>query len=174
MLFRSTHRKAILNSNESEDPDVLPGDSLDLIATPLGKAAFFNCYEVYFPEIAAVYEQADADFFVYIHADNDPWTETVAQIRCFDAYMPMVCSCFQKCGPAYILNARGERIATETVADADGLIIADVDLKERARGRYFWNDDRQIDLRLMRRYQRRPELLQSLLKKQTVNHPLSQ
>ena len=168
------HRKAILNANEHEDPDVVQGESLDPIETPLGKAAFFNCYEIFFPEIASVYEKADADFFVYIHADNDPRTEAVARTRCFDAYMPMVCSCYQKCGPAYVLNARGEPVKSKSIPDADGLIIVETDLRERPRGRYFWDDDRQIDLRLMRRFQRRPELLKPLLKKQKVSHPLKQ
>lgn len=168
------HRKAILNANEAEDPEILPGEDLAVIETPHGRAGIILCYEIYFPEITRIYELHGADFFVYLHADNDPRTEAIAKTRCYDSYIPMICSCYQRCGAAWVLDARGVPVAPVDAATAEGMILVEADLRERPSGGYFWDDDRQIDLRAMRWYQRRPELFRTILDPIRAEHPLGE
>lgn len=97
------HLNALLASGEGEDfeGETLAGDELEWIATPAGKAAVITCYEMYFPEVARVYDLKGADFFVYIHADNGEVTRDVARTRSRDSYMPLICSCYASTAGAF-------------------------------------------------------------------------
>lgn len=166
------HRKAILAPAEGEDfnGETLPGQTLELVRTPAGKAGIITCYEMNFPEVARVYELKGADFLIYPHADNDLAMREVATVRSRDAFMPLICGCYASAGGAYILDANGKTMAQ---TEGAGLAVADVDLAAQPRGKYRWNGDEFVNLRKMRWYQRRPELFGVIAGKKKIPHPLA-
>lgn len=68
-----------------------------------------------------------------------------------------------------LFNNVGE---TVQAMDGPGIVAAEINLTERARGQYRWDDDANVDKRETKWYQRWPELFGILTEKKDIPHPL--
>jgi len=67
-----------------------PADSLETLDSPLGALGVLICYELYFPELARLYQILGADILCYPTADNSPMVFTIAQVRALETHRPML------------------------------------------------------------------------------------
>ncbi|MFH1761728.1 MAG: carbon-nitrogen hydrolase family protein [bacterium] len=169
--FLGRHRKVILSSSEGDDGESVPGSTFRLIKTPFGKAGAVDCYEIYFPEPARVYELMGADFFVYTHADSSKKTKPIAQSRSRDSYMPLICSCYSTTSGSYILNNMGKFVSR---IKGGGIAAAEIDLTKQPEGKYYWNGKESVNLRRARWFQRRPGLFEIISRNMDIQHPISE
>lgn len=157
------HHKTHCAPGEDGEGGVSGGDVLEPLATPFGKVGVMTCFEVYFPEIARVYEAKGADWLYYPHADNSAHCLTVAQSRAFDSHMPLImCGYVDPTGEkgavgVAAVDAKGRVLAHKK--DASGVLVVDVDLKQRVLVSERWDRPEAIvDQRDFRWARRRPEL----------------
>lgn len=89
------------------------------IDSPLGKLGVLTCYELYFPELARLYQVLGADVLVYPSADNTPFVTTIARVRAYDSCRPLLVLGYTwqgksqdeaPCGAAYI-DEKGNVVA---------------------------------------------------------------
>jgi predicted amidohydrolase len=163
------HHKTHCAPGEDEEGGVSSGDALEPLDTPFGRIGVMTCYEVYFPEVARVYEAKGADWLYYPHADNSVHCLRVAQARAFDSHTPLIMCGYidpnsgSDDGPVGVaaVDARGQVIAHERCST--GVLVVDVDLKQRVQSSQRWNrPEDTVDQREFRWNRRRPQLYGSL------------
>ena len=164
-----THHKTHNAPGEDEEGGIAQGDAIEPIETPFGKVGVITCYEIYFPEIARVYESLDTDWLYYPHADMSENCLLLARARALDSHMPLI-----MCGYANPENPDNTSTGVAAI-DAKGRILAcvhgqptilvvDLDLRQRPQAVRRWNrPDDLVDDRTFRWNRRRAALYRPLI-----------
>jgi predicted amidohydrolase len=138
--YRKTHLPFL-----GVDRFVVPGDEFSVYETPLGRIGLEICYDLRFPEVTRTLALNGAD--IIAHPTNfplaaRPQTEFITRARAYENRVYLLTSnrvgeerSAEFCGWSQIVEPRGARLA-EAGADAEALLLADVDL-ERARDKDF-------------------------------------
>jgi predicted amidohydrolase len=98
---------------------LVPGETASLMDSPLGKLGVLTCYELYFPELARLYQVLGADLLLNPTADNNTFVTTIARVRAHDSCRPLLVLGYTwpakskdeaPCGAAYI-DEKGNVVA---------------------------------------------------------------
>jgi len=119
------------------------GDVIRPLQCPAGRLGVLTCYEIYFPELARLYQITGADVLCYPTADNSTFVLTIARVRAFDAARPLLVVGYTwpekepdqaPCGCAYI-DAEGNIVARSP--NRRHLLVVDVPIGQAGQNERF-------------------------------------
>jgi predicted amidohydrolase len=122
---------------------LMAGEAVSVIESPLGKLGVLTCYELYYPELARLYQVLGADVLLYPTADGSPFVKTIARVRAHDACRPLLMLGYTwpaksaeqaPCGAVHI-DEKGTIVAQSE--NRRQLLVVDVPVRPRLNNEQF-------------------------------------
>lgn len=139
---------------DTEKHHFTPGDSFEVIDTPLGKVGMMICFDVEFPEIARALKLLGADFIVIVNANMEPYEELhhiFARARAMENEIPVIiCNrlgtegSLNFCGDSMVIDAAGEILLS--LKQQEKMQTVELPIKQQLDPKMSYTTNRRKDL----------------------------